>query len=442
MDSKTESKEKRSVSEYRLNEDNELRLEIGNEEVIVELLEGTAEIFGSQLSMHKRYTLPPGFRAAIFTYKGALLEVVGKTESIYIAQQTPMIIYLNTHAALESLRKVAESQLLADPNGPARGPRLMITGPTDVGKTTLCRILCNYAVREGRTPLYVDLDIGQGSISIPGSIGCLYIEKPADIIDGFDRKPAYVYNFGHLSPSANLRLYDMLVKELAVAVKQKAKSSLNCNCSGYIVNTCGWVKGDGYACIVNAAEAFEPDVVIVLDHERLYIELQQDLPSYLKILHLPKSGGVESRPPEMRIAYRRKAIHRYFYGTKSSPFFPHSFELSYDKTGDEQELILYKIGAEQIPDSCLPIGMVIEDHRTQVVSVSFTSELLNHVIALMPPDSKMDQSLIQKPCVGFLVITAIDTIKKTITLLSPQPYPLPSKIALLTQVIFVDDSNL
>ena len=71
------------------------------------------------------------------------------------------IIYLNTHAALESLRKTAESMLLADPNSPARGPRMLIAGPTDVGKTTLCRILCNYAVREGRTPLYVDLDIGQ-----------------------------------------------------------------------------------------------------------------------------------------------------------------------------------------------------------------------------------------------------------------------------------------
>ena len=60
----------------------------------------------------------------------------------------------------------------------------------------------------------------------------------------------------------------------------------------------------------------------------------------------------------------------------------------------------------------------------------------------MPPDSKMDQSLIQKPCVGFLVVTGIDTIKKTITLLSPQPYPLPSKFALLTQITFVDDNNL
>jgi polyribonucleotide 5'-hydroxyl-kinase len=75
----------------------------------------------------------------------------------------------------------------------------------------------------------------------------------------------------------------MLVRELSVAVKRKARSSLACNVSGYIVNTCGWVKGDGYACIVNAAEQFEPDVVIVLDHERLYNELQQDLPNFVKV---------------------------------------------------------------------------------------------------------------------------------------------------------------
>jgi hypothetical protein len=67
MDSK---KEKRVVSEYRLNEDNELRLEVGQAEVVVELLEGTAEIFGSPLTMHKRYTLPPGsFKCCINSVK-------------------------------------------------------------------------------------------------------------------------------------------------------------------------------------------------------------------------------------------------------------------------------------------------------------------------------------------------------------------------------------
>lgn len=49
-----------SRSEYRLNEDNELRLEVGSDEVIVELVEGVAEIFGTPLAVHKRYMLPPG----------------------------------------------------------------------------------------------------------------------------------------------------------------------------------------------------------------------------------------------------------------------------------------------------------------------------------------------------------------------------------------------
>ena len=37
----------------------------------------------------------------------------------------------------------------------------MVVGPTDVGKSTLCHLLLNYAVRMGRRPVYVDLDIGQ-----------------------------------------------------------------------------------------------------------------------------------------------------------------------------------------------------------------------------------------------------------------------------------------
>ena len=37
----------------------------------------------------------------------------------------------------------------------------MIVGPTDVGKSTLCKILCNYAAKINRFPILVDLDVGQ-----------------------------------------------------------------------------------------------------------------------------------------------------------------------------------------------------------------------------------------------------------------------------------------
>ena len=36
-----------------------------------------------------------------------------------------------------------------------------MVGPTDVGKSTLCKILLNYAVKMGRQPCLVDLDVGQ-----------------------------------------------------------------------------------------------------------------------------------------------------------------------------------------------------------------------------------------------------------------------------------------
>lgn len=39
--------------------------------------------------------------------------------------------------------------------------RLQIVGPTDVGKSTLCKILANYAVRMQWSPTMVDLDIGE-----------------------------------------------------------------------------------------------------------------------------------------------------------------------------------------------------------------------------------------------------------------------------------------
>jgi hypothetical protein len=54
------------MNEYQLKVGNELRLEVGREEVALELLSGTAEVFGTPLSLHKRYTLPPGSHYAYF----------------------------------------------------------------------------------------------------------------------------------------------------------------------------------------------------------------------------------------------------------------------------------------------------------------------------------------------------------------------------------------
>lgn len=68
-------------------------------------------------------------------------------------------------------------------------------------------------------------------------------------------------------------------------------------------------------------------------------------------------------------------------------------------------------------------------------------ELKNHVLALMPTESTIiNQSLIKQPCLGFLIFKEIDVERKIFTILSPQPYPLPSRIAVLSDVTFTDDN--
>lgn len=106
-----------------------------------------------------------------------------------------------------------------------QGPISMVVGPTDVGKTTICRLLLNYAVRLGRRPVYVDLDVGQGLIGIPGTIGALLVERPAAIEEGFSQQAPLVYHFGHITPSENTVLYQALVSKLADVTLERLQAN-------------------------------------------------------------------------------------------------------------------------------------------------------------------------------------------------------------------------
>lgn len=53
----------------------------------------------------------------------------------------------------------------------------MVVGETDSGKSTLANILAAYAVRLGRCPTFVDLDVGQGAITVPGGIAAAALDS-------------------------------------------------------------------------------------------------------------------------------------------------------------------------------------------------------------------------------------------------------------------------
>ena len=146
---------------FKLDAEEELRVEVDcgkTDKVIVELLSGHAEIFGTEMVVHNKYQFFRGSKFAVFTFQGCRVQVQGSMEvDPYTSKETPMLMYLNTHAALEQLRQKAEKET-------SRGPICMLVGPTDVGKSTVSRLLLNYSVRLGRRPIHVDLDVGQVAI--------------------------------------------------------------------------------------------------------------------------------------------------------------------------------------------------------------------------------------------------------------------------------------
>ena len=152
---------------FILSHDTELRIEAEAEKTVkLVLCKGTAEVFGTELVSNHVYSFPPGARLAVYTWYGCEVVVNGDPHRCYKSDTTPMVKYLNLQMAVEQER---ERRKRSSQNGPA----VLVAGPLDVGKSTLCRILLNYTIRSGTKPLLVDLDVGQGCVSIPGSIGAL-----------------------------------------------------------------------------------------------------------------------------------------------------------------------------------------------------------------------------------------------------------------------------
>ena len=80
-----------------------------------QLLEGTAEIFGTELSTSATYCFQEGAMLAIFTWHGCKLRVTGQCKVEYVARETPMQSALNLHLALENKRRIADQTGMEGP---------------------------------------------------------------------------------------------------------------------------------------------------------------------------------------------------------------------------------------------------------------------------------------------------------------------------------------
>lgn len=173
-----------------------------------------------------------------------------------------MVQYVNTHFALEKLRAEAISV-------GREGPRVLIVGPSNAGKTSLVKILTAYAVRMGRQPMVVNTDSREGMLSIPGSLTATPFASIVDVEQGWGSSPTtgpnpvpvklpLCYYYGLPSPEDNTRLFKPALSRLALATTSRMARDEVCRETGLIIDTPGVIsqgKG-GYDLISHIVSEF------------------------------------------------------------------------------------------------------------------------------------------------------------------------------------------
>ena len=173
-----------------------------------------------------------------------------------------MMIYANLHFALENLRDKASSE-------GRDGPRVLVVGSENAGKTSLVKILTAYATKLGRQPVVVNLDPKEGMLSIPGTLSAATFTSVMDVENGWGSSPMngpsqvpvklpLVYHMGLANPEEKTFIYKPVVSRLALSVMNRLQDDGEAKETGVIIDTPGVISQgkSGYEMIQHIVSEF------------------------------------------------------------------------------------------------------------------------------------------------------------------------------------------
>ncbi|KAI0031721.1 Clp1-domain-containing protein [Vararia minispora EC-137] len=476
--------------EWVLGPDTEYRFELDpGTSLAIKLVRGRAEVFGAELVEGKTLLFAYEAKAAVFTWHGCTLEVTGAPSTEYVADETPMAAYANVHVALEKMRvRAQEPEPASDDNEP---PRVLVLGPENSGKTTVCKILANYAVRAGQgwEPLYINVDPSEGGWTVPGTISAASITvpiptaSPATPLGNAATSSAstlaanaltpLVYWYGHADTKRNPLLLERLIRNLGENVGERQDNDPEGRLAGIIIDTpssfaSSTTSGaDHRLTLIRACvDAFRINVILVVGHEKLNVEMQRTYGNRMSVVKIPKSGGVVELDSSYRHRVQTAQIHNYMYGQAFSP--PQGLGPLVQATpGGEaaleqrlapssqvvsvEDLVIYRIGEESMaPTSALPIGATRTVSELVPVRLDPTqpgARLHSALLALMHQSAedaeRYDEELLDMQVAGFLALTGVDAKARKMTVLAPTPIPFgggPARVAIVGSFEWTEQS--
>jgi polyribonucleotide 5'-hydroxyl-kinase len=304
----------------------------------------------------------------------------------------------------------------------------------------------------GRAPTLVDLDLGQGEVSIPGSLAATPLDKLClSAEENFTHTSAMAFYLGHLSPSEHVPVYRNYVERLADAVNRRqglsgggpaGAAGAAARTSGLVINTMGWVEGAGYELLLDSIRAFAADVVVVMGHDKTFASLDRDLrqggaaAASVELIRLARSGGAVERSREVRKGSRSARIKNYFYGPERGGGLPPLLNPELITVGFDDVVVL-RVGGAASDAGLVPIGKAsaLDPLRTSAAPMA-PSTLMNQVLAVTFATS--EKQVPHAHVAGFVCVRAVNVAARTLTLLAPCAGKLPGKFLVLGNSMWVE----
>lgn len=285
-----------------------------------------------------------------------------------------MTEYVNLNFALEDVRNQSASSGRV-------GPRLLVLGPPNAGKTSLVKILTAYAIRLGEQPVLANLDPEEGLLSVPGTLTAAAFKTLLDVEEGWGSSPMsgpsptpvklpLVYGYGVRDPTmdeASSNYYKSVISRLALAVTGRQNEDALARKSGLLVDTSGSLanttKSTATDIIQHIVSEFAVSHVLTLGSERLYSDVQRrfdgkpvaSISSFtagdggsapnnqekITVFKASKSGGCVDRDEAFMRGYRAAQIRAYFLG---NPHLSNGTALSpRQQSVDFSQLAIYRL---------------------------------------------------------------------------------------------------
>ena len=264
----------------------------------VNLLSGKASVFGASVKPKAQIVIRKGKRVPFEFPVDSRIELALGNSAYYETIEGNAIPFSWKKAANEILSYKKNSVIL-------------VLGGVDSGKTGLCTYIANSLLTSKRKLAFIDGDLGQSDVGPPGTVSLSFVNEP--VFDFFKFPSDEMRFIGATSPRGRVALIlDAVVSLKRIALEMKADF--------IIINTDGWVEGDGAVDYkVRLVKALAPDIVLAIQRKNELSPVLKAIDAF-KVLTIESPVNIRNRDRETRRLLRESAYKKYLKEPKVRSF--------------------------------------------------------------------------------------------------------------------------